>query len=198
MSCVILFVAANPDGTMRLRLAEECAEIRRELKLTLHRDEIRFEARDAVGISDLIRSLDELAPTVLHISAHGDRDGLWLQDERGERQLVSARALAMIIHAAVRKPRAVVLNVCSSTAHAEALRTEVDCVVCIDGAIQDVAARTLATQLYGAIGNGRSVGSAVEQGIAALAAHQLPDERLPHCVTRDGVDAFQLVLAGRR
>src|ERR1700742_4612178 len=26
--CIILFVAANPDGTLQLRLAEECAAIR--------------------------------------------------------------------------------------------------------------------------------------------------------------------------
>jgi hypothetical protein len=78
------------------------------------------------------------------------------------------------------------------------LRTKIDCVVCIDGAIQDGAARMLATRLYGAIGNGRSVGNAMDSGIAALAAYELPDELLPRCVTRDGVDPFQLVLAGPR
>lgn len=196
--CIILFVAANPDGTLRLRLAEECAAIRREIKLTLHRDDLRFEARDAVGIIDLIRNLDELTPIVLHISGHGDRDGLLLQDEYGQPQRVSPRALAMIIDAAARTPRVVILNVCHSAEHAEALRPKVDCVVCIDGAIQDVAARMLATRLYGAIGNGRSVGNALESGIAVLAAHELPDELLPRCMTRDGVDAFQLVLAGSR
>lgn len=196
--CIILFVAANPDGTLQLRLAEECAEIRREIRLTLHRDDLRFEARDAVGIIDLVRNLDELAPTVLHISGHGDRDGLLLQDEHGQPQRVSPRALAMIIEAATRAPRAVVLNVCHSAAYAEALRTSTDCVVCIDGAIQDSAARMLATRLYGAIGNGCSVGNAVKTGVATLAAHDLPDELMPRCVTRDGVDAFQLVLAGPR
>lgn len=196
--CIILFVAANPDGTLQLRLAEECAAIRREIKLTLHRDDLRFEAREAVGIIDLVRNLDELAPTVLHISGHGGRDGLLLQDEHGQPQRVSPRALAMIIEAATRTPRVVVLNVCHSAAHAEALRTSVDCVVCIDGAIQDFAARMLAIRLYGAIGNGGSVGNAVKTGVAALAAHDLPDELMPRCVTRDGVDAFRLVLAGPR
>lgn len=195
--CIILFIAANPDGTLRLRLAEERAAIQRELQLTLHRDDLRFEAREAVGIDDLIRSLDELAPTVLHISSHGDRDGLLLQDENGQPQRVSPRALAMIIEAA-RTLRVIVLNTCDSAAHAEVLRTKIDCVVCIDGAIQDGAARMLATRLYGAIGNGRSVGNAMDSGIAALAAYELPDELLPRCVTRDGVDPFQLVLAGPR
>jgi len=45
-----------------------------------------------------------------------------------------------------------------------------------------------------ALGNGRSVGNAVEQAVATLAAKQLPDEHLPRCRTRDGVDADQVVL----
>jgi len=195
---VILFVAANPDGSLRLRLAEESAEIARELRQTLHRDDLQFEPRGAVSIDELLRSIDELAPTVLHISGHGDGQGLLLQDARGQPERVSARALAMIIHAAGRTLRVVVLNVCHSAMYADALRREVECVVCMDGEIQDVAARVFATRLYGALGNGRSVANAVEQGVAALAAYQLSDELVPRHMTRDGVDASHVVLAGPR
>lgn len=50
---VILFVAANPRTSDPLRLAEECAEIQRELKMAPHRDDFQFESRWAVSIDEL-------------------------------------------------------------------------------------------------------------------------------------------------
>jgi hypothetical protein len=192
---MILFVAANPDGTDPLRLGEECAEIQRELKMTPHRDDFQFESRWAVSIDELMRHMMELDPTVMHVSGHGDcSGGVLLQDEQGRAQPVSARALAMMVEAAARRVRVVVLNACYTTIQADALRAKVDCVVGMTGAIGDVAARAFAIRFYGALGNRRSIGNAVAQGIAALAAKQLPDEALPRCATREGVKADQVFL----
>ena len=192
---VILFLAASPGDSDPLQLGEECAEIQRELRMTPHRDDFRFESRWAVSIDELMRYLTELDPTLIHFSGHGGEAGLMLQDERGRRQPVSARALAMMVAAAARSVRTVVLNACGSSIHAELLRTRVDCVVGMDGAIGDHAARAFAVRFYGALGNRRSIGNAVAQGVAALAAKQLPDEVLPRCLTRDGVDAHQVFLS---
>jgi hypothetical protein len=192
---VILFLAANPDGTSALKLGEECAEIQRELKMTPHRDDFHFESGWAVGIDELMRHLTELDPLVVHFSGHGDRSaGLLLQGEQGQTQPVSARALALMVEAAARSVRVVVLNACYTTVQADALRAKVDCVVGMSGAIGDAAARAFAIRFYGALGNRRSIGNAVAQGIAALAAKQFPDEVLPRCVTRDGIDADQVLL----
>ena len=100
----------------------------------------------------------------------------------------------MMVDAAARNVRVVVLNACYSTAQADVLRAKVDCIVGMDGAIGDDAARAFAIRFYGALGNRRSIGNAVAQGIATLAAKQLPDEVLPRCVTRDGIDANKVVL----
>ena len=192
---VILFLAANPRGTHPLRLTEECAEIQRELKMAPHRGDFRFESRWAVGIDELMRHLTELDPTVIHFSGHGGgRTGLMLQDEQGQPQPVSARALAMMVGTTARNARVVVLNACYSTEQTEALRAKVDCIVGMVGAIGDDAARAFAIRFYGALGNRRSIGNAVDQGIAALAARQLPDEVLPCCLTRSGIDAHQVFL----
>jgi hypothetical protein len=192
---VILFQAANPDTTSPLKLGEECAEIQRELKLSPHRDDFQFESRWAVGIDELMRHLTELDPAVIHVSGHGDcHGGLLLQDEHGQPQPVTPRAMAMMVEAAASRVRAVVLNACYTTAQADALRTRVDCVVGMSGAIGDIAARAFAIRFYGALGNRRSIGNAVAQGIAALAARQLPDEAIPCCVARDGVRANEVFL----
>jgi hypothetical protein len=195
---VILFLAANPYTTDHLRLSEECAAIERELRLSTHRDDFQFVSRWAVSIDELLRHLNELNPTVIHFSGHGSgEDGLLLQDEHGQPQPVSARALAMIIDAAAQGAQLVVLNACCTTVQAEAMRAKVDCVVGMAGAIGDHAARAFATRFYGALGHRRSIGNAVDQAVAALAAKQLPDEAVPRCMTRDGVDGYGAFLRPR-
>ena len=103
----------------------------------------------------------------------------------------------MMVDAAARHVRVLVLNSCYSSAQARMLGARIDCVVGMDGAIGDDAARAFAIRFYGALGNGRSIGNAVEHGVAALAAKQLPDEILPRCFTREGIDAHRLVLSQR-
>jgi hypothetical protein len=191
---VILYLAASPRGSGPLRLAEECSEIQRELRMTRNRDDFQFESRWAVGVDELMRHLMDLDPTIIHFSGHGGTTGLMLQDERGQPQLVSARALAMMVDAAADNARAIVLNACFSAAQAEVLRTKVDCVVGMAGAVGDEAARAFAIRFYGALGNRRSIGNAFDQGVAALAAKQVPEEVVARCMTRDGIDAHTVFL----
>lgn len=192
---LILFLAANPLGSNPLRIGEECAEIERELRMTSNRDDFRFESRWAISVDDVMRHLTELDPTVIHFSGHGAAAaGLLLQDEQGQAQEISARALAMMVSTTARDARLIVLNACYSAAQAEALCATVDCVVGMEGAIGDDAARAFALRFYGALGNRRSIGNAFAQALAALAAKRLPDEVIPRCVTRHGVDADGLIL----
>jgi hypothetical protein len=216
---VILFLAANPSGTTRLALEEECAAIERELRMTTGRDDFDFRSKWAVSVDEMMRHMNELQPTVIHFSGHGGgnaelyvqdgprqpasahRDigaaasaGIQLQDDQRQPQHVTARALTQMISSAAPSARVVVLNACFSDAVAEALRGVVDCVVGMRGAIGDDAARAFAVGFYRALGYRRSVGNAVAQAVAALAAKQFPDEHLPVCRTRDGVSADQVLL----
>lgn len=183
-------------GRSAFALAEECAEIQRELQLARHREKFHFESRWAVRIDDLRRHLLEMDPAVVHISGHGSANGgMVLQNEHGLYQPVTARALAKMVAAATRRLRVVVLNACFSRAQAEEIAARVDCVVSMDGAIGDDAARAFASGFYSGLGNGRSVGNAVRLGVAALAARDLPDESIPRCLARPGVDPDDIVLA---
>lgn len=192
---VILFVAANPHGSSPLQLGAECAQIQRELQLAPHRDDFRFESRWAVSVDELMRHMNELDPTVIHVSERGGGSaGLMFQDEQGRPHTVSERALVLMVGAAARNARLVVLNACYSASQAEALRARIDCVVGMEGPICDDAARAFAMRFYGALGSRRSIGNAFAQGVAALAAKQPHSEQLPRCVTRDGLDADRVVL----
>lgn len=213
---VILFLASNPSDTTRLALDEECAAIERELRMAPGRD-FHFVAKWAVSVDEMMRCFNELAPTIIHFSGHGslgagrradaDEDlpgqrrdvvpdarsglgpGIYLQDG-----CVAGDALARMIATAAPSARVVVLNACFSDAIAESLHRVAECVVGMRGAVRDDAARAFAVGFYRALGNGRSVGNAVAQAIATLAAKQLPDDHLPVCRTRDGSSADELVL----
>ena len=197
----ILFLAANPSDSTRLALDVECAAIEHELRMTLGRDDFEFRSKWAVDVDDTMRHLNECQPTIVHFSGHGSRPhgelgangsaGIHLQDER---QHVSERALAQMIASAAPSTRVVVLNACFSDALAESLRPLVDCVVGMNGAISDDAARSFAVGFYRALGNWRSIGNAIAQAIATLAAKRLPAEHIPVCRTRKGVNADRLFL----
>jgi WD40 repeat protein len=214
---VILFLAANPSGTTRLDLDDECAAIERELSMTPARHDFDFHSKWAVSVHATMRHLNELHPSVIHFSGHGGANAggahdrahlgsrrdieaaaggaIYLEDERQQRRHVNERALAQMIASAAPRARIVILNSCYSDALADALCRVVDCVVGMRGAISDGAAQVFAVAFYRALGNRCSVGNAVDQARATLAAMQLADEHLPIYRTRVGVDADQLFLA---
>lgn len=215
---VILFLASNLVGTTRLALDEECAGIERELRSTSSHHELEFRSRWAVTIDEMMHHLNELKPTVVHFSGHGTRTGLdvpnpqhrehgvrrdvvlpasasiELADERRQSRHITASALTRMIGSAAPWTRLVVLNSCFSAVTARSLCRVVDCVVGMNGAIGDSAAHSFAVSFYRAIGYRRSVGNAMEQAVATLAAKGFPDDCLPVCLTRDGVCADKVLL----
>jgi formylglycine-generating enzyme required for sulfatase activity len=191
----ILFLTANSRASERFRLDQEWAGIQRRLEKTRHHGDFHIEARLAASVDKLIRALNDVAPTVVHFSGHGvDHGEISLENERGQPQPLSARALAAIVGTAASNTRLVVLNGCYTDAYAEVLRDKVDCVVGVASSIDYDVARAFATVFYEALGNHRSIGQAVDLGALILAAKELPDESMPRCVTRKGVDKYQAFL----
>ena len=134
------------------------------------------------------------------IGASGGRStdrqyGLLFGNEDGRSQLVPTEAIAEAFRAARSSVKLVVLNACYSDVHAEALLAHVDCVVGVDGAIRDDAARRFSVGFYGGIADRQSVKAAYEQGRAGIRLDGLPDGKKPQFRIRDGLDADHLVLA---
>jgi hypothetical protein len=210
---VILFLAANPGSTDRLALDREARAIQVELERSGHREQFAFETRWAAEPLDLLRALRTLRPTVVHYSGHGGQNGLFFQASDGQAFLVPSTAIAETFGAAGASVRLVVLNACYSEQHAEAMLAHVDCVVGMDGAVLDDAARSFAIGFYGGLGERESVAAAYRQGCAAVSLEapgdrdrrrdvadreprgQPADEPLrPRLKVRPGVDADRLVL----
>lgn len=189
-----LFLAANPINTNRLAIDEEMRAIEQKVRAAEHRDVLIFQSAWAVRPDDLLQRLNECRPHIVHFSGHGDHHGLSLAGDDGHERLVTTRALTYLFAALKDNIRLVFLNACYSREQALALTTNIDCVIGMTKSIHDNAAKIFASSFYRAIGFGRSIQEAFDQGIAALLLEDIPEEGVPELLTRDGVDPRQIVL----
>jgi hypothetical protein len=189
----ILFLAANPANTPQLALDEELRAIEGQLRAAEHRDAFALVSRWATRPDDLLQALNEVRPTIVHLSGHGSASGgLMLHGPTGTRQLVTPDAVASLFRALRDDIRIVVFNACNSLAQAEAAAQVIDCVIGMGTEIGDDAARVFAAAFYRALGFGRSAQAAFDQGLVALKLHGIPEDRTPRLLTRPGVDAAGL------
>jgi DNA-binding NtrC family response regulator len=93
----ILFLAANPSETTRLRLDAESRSIDQALRQAEFRDRFEVAQHWAVRVTDLQALLLRHEPDILHFSGHGSDYGeLIFEDDLGRILPVSARALGQL------------------------------------------------------------------------------------------------------
>lgn len=161
----ILFLAANPLDTNRLRLDEEMRAIDHALRQGDYRDQFDIRSHWAVRISDLQELLLRHQPDIVHFSGHGSNSSeIILQDEQGNAVLVSTEALSNLFRLLKDNIRCVVLNSCYSQRQAAGIAEHVECVVGLSDEISDSAAVAFVSAFYRALGYGRSVQMAFELG----------------------------------
>ena len=191
----VLFLAANPSSTSKLALDEEIRAIEAKLRSAEHRDAFALVSRWATRPDDLLQALNELRPTIVHFSGHGGAGGeLMLHGASGTPHLVQPEAVANLFRALRGDIRLVVFNACHSLAQAEAAAQEIECVIGMNAEIGDEAARVFAASFYRALGFGRSVQAAFDQGCIALQLADIAEHQTPRLITRPGVSAAALFL----
>jgi hypothetical protein len=177
-----------------LRLDEEFRALTEKVWGSLHRDALEFVPALAARPDDLLQTLNRYEPEIVHFSGHGTEDGLILVGTDGSPKPVTARALKSVFTTLKGNIRLVVLNACYSRIQARAIVKMIDCVVGMNSAIGDEAAILFAAAFYRAIGFGRSVQEAFEQGKAALLLEDIPEENTPKLLVKVGVDPSRVVL----
>jgi len=189
----ILFLAANPKNSTHLRLDEEIREIQSRIQSAEFRNHFELLSRWAVRPDDLLQALNEVRPHIVHFSGHGSKSSqLILEDKNGNVQPVGEAALVALFRNLKDNIRLVLFNACHSESQANAISSEIECMVGMTDAIGDNAAITFASWFYGALAFGRSVGQAFDQGRTALMLNGIPEETTPILLTRPGVDALQI------
>lgn len=193
----VLFLAANPPDTRRLRLDLEIREITEKIRASDFRDALEIISLWAVRPADLLQALNQHKPQIVHFSGHGHSSGgLVLEDSQGEAKPVGEDALRSLFRVLAGRIRVVVLNACFSETQAQVITEFVDCAIGTSHSINDQTASTFAAAFYRAIGFGASVYDAFEQGKAAVLLEGLEDSDVLQLRTRSGVDPSRIILTG--
>lgn len=192
-----LFLAANPASTSRLAIDEQMHAIEQKFRAAEHRDALVFQSVWATQPDDLLQLLNQHRPHIVHFSGHGSNQGIYLAGDHGQARLVTTPALKALFKTLKDNIRLVFLNACYSREQAQALVEIIDCVVGMKNSICDDAAIAFASSFYRAIGFGRSVQEAFDQGIASLLLEGIPQEDIPELLVRQGVDANKVFLIAR-
>jgi hypothetical protein len=189
----LLLLAANPNDQGRLQLDEESREITHKIRAAAFRDRFQVIQRFAVRPDDLLQALNEDRPHIVHFSGHGNESGdIELVGVDGRSKSVSPSALQQLFRVVGSQTRLVMLNTCYSSLQARAITESVDCAVGMSAAVTDEAARIFAAAFYRALGFGRSVKEAFEQGRAALMLEGIAEDQTPQLMTREGVDPAEI------
>jgi hypothetical protein len=191
----ILFLAANPKSTDRLRLDEEVRTIDERLRLAQYRDKFNLEQQWAVRTGDILDAMLRYKPDIVHFSGHGSTDGaLIFEDASGKAKPVSAAALGMLFHA-LEGVRCVVMNACWSNTHATQIAKDVDCVIGMARSVSDDTAIGFAAGFYRSLGEGKSVGKAFELGKVQIMLDGGSEQSTPRLRSRSGVNPGDVTFA---
>jgi hypothetical protein len=180
----ILFLAANPSDSTRLRLDEESRGIDQVLRQAEFRDRFEIAQHWAVRVADLQGLLLRHRPDIVHFSGHGSKSNeIVLADNSGDSHPVSVRALSRLFSVLKDDIRCVVLNACYSEPQAQAIAQHIECVIGMSRAIGDQAAISFSTSFYQALGYGKDVKTAFELGCVQIDLENLGEQDTPKLLT---------------
>lgn len=166
----ILFLAAEPSDRARLKIERERNQIEQELKLSDNRNNFLFESRFAVRPQDLSRAiLKKPRPNILHFSGHARKEGaIYLENESGEAQAISKKALSILLKPLEGNVSCVVLNACYSKNQVSSILSHVPYVVAMSDRITDDASISYSVGFYQAIFSGETIATAHDFGCAQV------------------------------
>lgn len=154
----ILFLTADPLDSIRLRIGEEFREIQEKLQLAKLRNRFVLEQRTSVRSQDLIQSMMDVKPNLVHFAGHGMSNGsLYIENRTGETHLISPNALAQLFEQFKHQVQCVVLNICHSEIPAKAIARHIKYVIGINNEITDEAAIAYVIGFYQGLGNGYTI-----------------------------------------
>jgi hypothetical protein len=183
---VILILAANPQGTVSLRLDEEVREIKAGFQRSRYRDQFAIDYQLASRPKDVQRAMLTLKPQIVHFCGHGEGEaGLVLEDNAGRAKRVSTKALADLFRL-FDGVECVLLNACYSEVQAKAIAQHIPYVIGMNQAIGDRAAIEFATSFYEGLGAGGSVEFAFDLGRNAMQLEGIPEEQTPVLIRVEG------------
>lgn len=185
----ILLLSASPENMNPLNLTEEAEAIQTKIRLSDYRDLLDFTPRWEVSPDKVIQALNENQPHIVHFSGHGKTKGINLiSDDNHQSITVEADKLKVLFEAVKDNIQVVFLNNCFSEQSAHAISDVIDCTIGMNTAVENQSAIVFAASFYRAIGFGKSVQEAFEQGRAAVQFSRNGDVDTPVLIPRREID----------
>lgn len=164
----ILYLAANPKDTTPLRLDEEVKKIEQRLERSKKREQFKLIQKWAVTDDELRSALLDHEPEIVHFSGHGKSEGLILENESGETNIISAEGLAELFELCQSHVKCVLLNACYTKEQADAISNHIPIVIGMKKEIGDKAAIKFSIGFYDALGAGKSFKECYKFGCNAI------------------------------
>jgi hypothetical protein len=175
----ILLVAANPKGTVNLRLQEEEREIKERLRVAGY-GKIPINSTGATRTRDFAQAMVDFKPQIVHFCGHGaGEDGLVFEDLNGQGQLVSSEALTSLFQLFSSYVECVVLNACYSKFQARAIAQSINYVIGMNQGINDRAAIEFSVGFYTGLGGGETPEFSYKLGCSAIQLAGIPGHSTP-------------------
>ncbi len=170
---LILAVFASPRSLERLGVDQEDRVITESIRLGKDRDDVRLTKCQATRVDDLSRALLDAEFQIVHISGHGAKEGLVLEDDDGRDFVVPQKALAKTFSKYAPpngRLECVILNACYSfSTGALTSSLGVPYTIAMEGPISDPAAIEFSRGFYDAIGAGKGISLAYDEGCDRVA-----------------------------
>lgn len=191
----IAFLTTNPSEKNSLRTDLEARDVHAAIQRSKNRDFVEIMHVPATRLRDLLDTLNEFRPNIVHFSGHGGGETLIFDNETAEDDggvELDFKQINRVVSATSEPPVLLVFNACDTMDGAEVFLDTVSAVVAMSSRISDWAACLFSERFYAAIVAGQSVGHALKQGKVALDVANLKDADLPKVISKSGVDVDKL------
>lgn len=158
----ILFIASNPKGERPVNLSLQITALQ-QVFLAASNESVQFTVLPRLPFEDLQHYVRQIAPDILHITSHGEDDGLIFADRRRHSVKIEPEALLSYVDKN-KPPRLIYLNACNSDRMAKSLVERVPLAIGTTAEIEIGAACDSACAFYDCLLRGASVAEAFEVG----------------------------------
>ncbi|MBP0019406.1 MAG: CHAT domain-containing protein [Cyanobacteria bacterium SBLK] len=181
----VLFLAANPLTTTRLRLDEEARLIEKAIQGSELSSLFEVKQCWAAKIDELQGYLLRYSPDIVHFSGHGDSSSeIVIENDDGSPYAIPPESLAKLFSVLKDDIKLVVLNTCYSEQQAQSIVQNIECVVGMSGAVNDRSAMNFSYSFYQALAYGRNIKTAFDLGCLQIDLKKLPSSEVLSLLTR--------------
>jgi hypothetical protein len=150
----VLYIASNAIGSSTLRIEQDITELQR-VASQVSGDPVNFVFLPALPFEDIELYVAALKPDIVHISAHGGPNELWLSNSAESKVRLTSESLRAVLAGNV--PRLIYINACTSSKIAKSLAGFVAHAIGTSADITNFAARKSAVTFYRCLLRGQSL-----------------------------------------